>query len=290
MSGSDALGAPREVDLSVGRLRYRERGEGPPIVFVHGIVANGDHWRKVVPPLAGAFRCIVPDLPLGSHELPVDPRADLSLRGLARLLDELLETLDLDEVTLVGNDTGGAICQAAAAWHPARIGRLALTSCDAFDNFLPPVLRHLQVLGRFPPLLYFNGQALRFAAVQRLPIALGRLTVRPIARERVSEYARPLRESRAVRRDFARLCRAISARDTEEAAEGLRSFERPALIAWGHEDRLFPLAHAHRLAALLPDARLVVIPGSGAFIPEDQPARLAELLADFAGRPLAAVG
>ena len=289
MSGSEALGAPHEVDLSIGRLRYRERGDGPPIVLVHGIVADGDHWRKVVPLLAGAFRCIVPDLPLGSHELPADPRADLSLRGLARALDEFLEALDLEEVTLVGNDTGGAICQAAAAWYPTRIGRLALTSCDAFDNFLPPVLRHLQVLGRFPSLLQLNAQALRFAAVQRLPIAFGRLTVRPIARERVSDYARPLRENRDVRRDFARVCRAISARDTEEAAEGLRSFEGPALVAWGLEDRLFPLAHGHRLAALLPDARLVVIPDSGAFIPEDQPVRLAELLAEFAGRPPAAV-
>jgi len=267
--------------LPAGPIRYREYGDGPPIVFLHGIVANGVLWRRVVPRLAADHRCIVPDWPLGSHELGLRPGIDLSLPGLADIVDDLLDALDLDDVTLVANDTGGAIAQWVAIRRPERLARLVLTPCDAFDNFLPPVLRHLQIFGRTPAGLRALAEALRFRGIQRLPIAFGRLTVRPIDREAMDAYTRPLRTNAAVRRDFAALVRAISPRYTQEAAQRLPSFDRPALVAWSLDDRLFPLAHGHRLAALLPQGRLEVIDDAGAFIPEDQPERLAGLIAEF---------
>jgi pimeloyl-ACP methyl ester carboxylesterase len=161
------------------------------------------------------------------------------------------------------------------------MGRLVLTPCDAFENFLPLVLRHLQLFGRRPAGLWLLGQTLRFRVIQRLPIAFGRLTVRPIDRWAMDSYTRPLRTNRAVRRDFAALVRAISSRYTMEAAQRLPTFDKPALVVWSLDDRLFPLAHGHRLAKLLPQGRLEVIDAAGAFIPEDQPERLAALIDGF---------
>src|ERR671918_734812 len=109
MSRSEALGTVREVDLPAGRIRYRECGEGPPVVYVHGLLVNADLWRAVVPPVAAAgFRCISPDWPFGSHELPV-PDADLSPPGVAAMLASFLDRLDLRDVTVVANDTGGGL-------------------------------------------------------------------------------------------------------------------------------------------------------------------------------------
>lgn len=281
MSASPALGATREVRLSVGPVRYREAGHGRPLVFLHGIVANGDIWRRVAPALAADHRCVVPDWPLGSHELGLDAGVDLSLPGIADVVGEFLAALELDDVTLVANDTGGAVAQWAVIRHPERIGRLVLTPCDAFENFLPPVLRHLQLFGRRPAGLWLLGQALRWRSIQRLPIAFGRLTVRPIDPAAMRSYTQPLRTNPAVRRDFAALVRAISSRYTLEAAERLPSFGGPALVVWSLDDRLFPLAHGHRLSKLLPQGRLEVVDDSGAFIPEDQPARLAALIDAF---------
>lgn len=283
MSTNAALGEPRSVELPGGPIRYRERGTGPPIVFLHGIVANGDIWRRVAPRLAGEYRCITPDWPLGSHELGLRGGVDLSLPGIADIVGQFLEALDLDDVTLVANDTGGAVAQWVVIRHPQRIARLVLTPCDAFENFLPPVLRHLQLFGRRPAGLWLLAQALRFRAVQRLPIAFGRLTVRPIEHGAMVSYTRPLRTNAAVRRDFASLVRAISRRYTIEAAQRLPTFDKPALVVWSLDDRLFPLAHGHRLAKLLPQGRLEVVDEAGAFIPEDQPERLAALIAAFVG-------
>lgn len=278
---ADPLGTPHEVEIDAGTIRYRERGSGPAIVFLHGIVANGILWRRVVPRLAEDFRCITPDWPLGSHDVGLRPGTDMSLPGLARIVAQVLEALDLDDVTLVANDTGGAIAQWVAVHDPPQLGRLVLTPCDAFDNFLPLPLRHLQLVGRSPLGLRLVGEGLRFTWIQRLPIAFGLLTVRPIDPDAMAAFTRPLRVNPAVRRDFAALVRSVSARHTNEAAERLQGFRKPALVVWSLDDRIFPLRHGHRLAARMPAASLTVIEDSGAFIPEDRPAELAERIASF---------
>jgi pimeloyl-ACP methyl ester carboxylesterase len=278
----DLLGPAREVTLPAGRIAYHERGDGPTVVFVHGIIANADVWRHVVARLAGRYRCIAPDWPLGGHRLPMKPGTDFTLFGLASLVDEFLEALNLDRVTLVGNDTGGAIVQAVAARHPDRLARAVLTPCDAFDNFLPLPIRHLQLFGRTGPGLWLLAQTLRSRLVQRLPIAFGRLTERPIPAEIMRSYTAPLRDSPGVRADFASLVRAISPRFTQEVAAGLEKFDKPVLIAWARERRrFFPLAHAYQLAGHLPDARVTPIEDSGPFVTEDQPGTLARLIDEF---------
>ena len=115
------MSATREIDLSAGTIEYADTGTGEPIVFVHGLLANDVLWSRLVPQLESDFRCIVPVLPLGAHRRPMKRDADVSPRGVARLLAELIEKLDLEDVTIVGNDTGGAISQLLVTEHPARI-------------------------------------------------------------------------------------------------------------------------------------------------------------------------
>ena len=279
---SELLGARHEVMVPSGTIRYHERGEGETIVFLHGIIANADVWRNVIPYLADGYRCIAPDWPLGGHSVPMKVGTDFTLFGLARMVDQFLAALELNDVTLVGNDTGGAIVQAVAARHPDRLARIVLTPCDAFDNFLPPPIRHLQVFGRTTPALWILAQALRSRAVQRLPIAFGRLTERPIPADIMQSYTSPLRLSAGVRADFASLVLGISSRLTEDVTAGLGNFHKPTLIAWARERRrFFPLAHAYQLAGHLPIATVMPIEDSGPFVTEDQPAVVARLIRDF---------
>ena len=278
--------AMHSVDLPQGTVRYRDDGEGRPLVFVHGILVNGLLWRRVTPRLDG-FRRIVPDLPLGSHEVPMKPGADLSPPGLARLVADFIEALDLDDVVLVANDTGGALAQMVVTNHPERIGALVLTPCDAFDNFLPALFKGLQLAARVPGALNAFIQPLRLRATRNLPIAFGWLRKHPIEREVSDAYLQPFFDHAGVRRDLRKVLAGISTRYTLDAAAKLGAFDRPALITWAPEDKVFPIDHAHRLAAILPDARVVEIADSYSFVPEDQPERLAALIEEFARVPAA---
>lgn len=272
-----------EVELAQGTIRYRESGDGPPVVFVHGLLVDGRLWRKVTPLLEDRYRCIVPDLPLGSHAQPMNPDADLSPTGLARIVAGFLEALDHEDVTLVANDTGGAISQITAAHHPERIGRLLLTNCDAFENFLPPAFRPLQWAARVPPLLNGLLQGMRLAPMRRLPLAYGWLIKHDLAAAPTREWVEPFLSDRGVRRDTVKVLRGIDPKYTFEAAERLREFNRPALLAWAVEDRFFKLSYAERLAETIRGATLERIEDSYTFVSEDQPERLAELIGAFAG-------
>jgi pimeloyl-ACP methyl ester carboxylesterase len=273
---------PERVDLDAGTIRYRDSGSGPTIVFAHGLLVDGSLWRKVTPLLDGEFRCVVPDLPLGSHREAMRADADLTPPGVARVLADFMEALELDDVTLVGNDTGGAICQLVAASHPERLGRLVLTPCDAYENFLPPFFRPMQYAAKVPGLLTALVQPIRLRAMQRGPLAYG-LLISPenIDPDVLDTWVRPYLSDGGVRRDTIKFLRSISNRYTIEAAEKLRSFDRPTLIAWAPEDRFFKLRFAERLAKEIPSARLVRIEDSRTFVSEDQPERLAEEIASF---------
>ncbi|MDQ5808308.1 MAG: alpha/beta hydrolase [Actinomycetota bacterium] len=265
------------IDLSQGTVRYRDEGEGRPLVFVHGILVNGLLWRRVTPHLDG-FRRIVPDLPLGSHDVPMRPGADLSPPGLAQLIADFVDALGLDDVVLVGNDTGGALTQITAASHPQRLGGLVLTPCDSFENFLPPMFKGLQVAARVPGALTAFLQPLRVRPARRLPLAFGWLRKHPIEDDVSDAYLRPYFDHAGVRRDLRKVLKGISTRHTLDAAARLGAFDKPALVAWATEDRVFPPEHGRRLASILPDARLEEVADSYSFVPEDQPEWLAGLI------------
>lgn len=282
MARSAELGSEHTADLPAGQIRYRERGEGSPVVFVHGVFANADLWREVVPTVADAgFRTIAPDWPLGGHELPM-PRADLDPQGVASIIADFLAALDLHDVTLVANDTGGGITQILMGRLPERVGRVVLTPSDSFERFFPPAIAFLPPLARVPGAVWAIVQTLRVRATHRLPFVFGLVTKRPIPAEVVDSFLGPSRRSAAIRDDLRRFLRSVHKKHTLAAARQLPKFTKPVLLAWASEDRLFPIGLAERLAAALPDATLTTIDDSYTFVPVDRPEPLARLIVDFA--------
>ena len=148
MAITEALGERRTVEVPAGTLEYRAIGSGPPVVFAHGAAVNADLWRRVAPALAGERLCIAPDLPIGGHSIPLRDGPDITLFDLGDILADFIEALELDDVTLVANDTGGAVAQALVGRHPDRIGCVVLTSCDAFEKFPPTPQKYLEVAAR----------------------------------------------------------------------------------------------------------------------------------------------
>ena len=252
---------------------YEDVGDGPVVVLIHGLLVDGQVWVPAVTRLSAHARCIVPDLPLGSHRTAMNPGADLSPLGLARLIAELIERLELTDVTLVGNDTGGAIAQLLMSEGADRVGRVVLVSCDAFDNWPPGLTgKVLALTGKLPPLVFgLFMQQMRLRPLRRLPVAFGWLTKRGDAV--TARWMRPVLRQAEIRRDAVRVLRAVFAdRDIlVRAAERLPGFGRPALVVWASEDRVMPPAHGRRLAELIPDARLVQVGDSYTLIPLDQP-------------------
>ncbi|MEV6943171.1 alpha/beta hydrolase [Streptomyces sp. NPDC051172] len=274
-----------KIELSAGTVEYQDTGgDGPVLVLLHGLMMDASLWDGPLADLAADHRCIAPTLPLGAHCHPMHADADLSLPGVARLVAELLERLDLREVTLVGNDTGGMLVQFLMADGEAQVARAVLVSCDAFDNFPPGLTgRTLVLTGRLSPRLFgLFMQQMRVRAVRRLPIAFGWLTKRGDAA--TARWMRPVLRQPAIRRDAVRLLRGANRgtrRLLEATAERLPLFDRPALVVWAREDRVMPPEHGRRLAALLPQGRLVEVDDGYTLLPLDRPAELARIIREF---------
>ena len=255
----DQLGALREVRLSAGPLAYHERGEGPALVFVHGVFANSALWSKLVPLLADRYRCIAPDWPLGSHSDALDANADVSPPRVAQMI--------------------GALCQMFVVRHPGRVKRLVLTNCDAYDKFPPQPFTYLVWVPHIPGAVAVLAMSMRPRFARRLPIAYGWLAKR-MPREVEDAFVGPVMTNKAVRRDITKFLKAANKKQLLAAAAKLPQLELPVLIAWGEDDKAFKISFGERLVADLPNARLVRIPDSYTFVPLDQPERLAEALAD----------
>jgi pimeloyl-ACP methyl ester carboxylesterase len=280
---STSLGEERRVKLPQGEVRYHERGEGRTVVFVHGVLTNADLWRAVVPELADAgFRCLAPDWPLGAHDIPMRRDADLSPKGHANLIADFLAALDLRDVILVGNDTGGALTQLMLASRPERVDRVVLLPSDCFEYFFPPIFKPLPVLARVPGSMLPLAALLRVRALHRLPVLFGWVTKRTLPRQIAASYLWPLGRSAGVRRDLRKLLREVHPRHTLAAAEKLRGFDRPVLLLWGSEEKLFPIRLARRLAGVFPNARLVEVADTYTFVSEDRPEVVAAQVIDFA--------
>jgi pimeloyl-ACP methyl ester carboxylesterase len=268
-----------EITLPQGTIHYRDTGEGPPVVFLHGLLVDGEVWRKVTPLLQGTARSIVPDLPLGSHRIAVNADAELSPAGVARLVGDLLAALDLEDVTLVGNDTGGAISQLVALDHGERVGRLVLTNCDCFEVFPPKEFVPMVRAARVPGALFAAIQPMRAAAARRSPLAYGWLA-HEIPDEVTAGWVRPFLDDAGIRRDAAAFMRAMDKATMLDAAARLPSLAIPSLVVWGQEDRFFAPELGERLAAAL-GARHVPVTGARTFVSEDAPDALAGFIREF---------
>jgi pimeloyl-ACP methyl ester carboxylesterase len=275
------LGASQEVNLPQGTVRYAEQGTGPTLVFLHGLLANCSLWSHLIPLLTPHFRCLAPDLPLGAHSHPLHPDADLSPLGVAHLVAAFLEALDLHQVTLIGNDTGGAICQLVIAHHPERITRLVLTNCDAFEQFFPPLVSPFHYGARFFGIGFANLLAwgLRARVAQRGFMAA--LTHRRMTDADLDAVFHPLLHLPFARKEMIQFLQAISKQATLQAAQTFSRFSHPVLLVWGKDDPFFPARLAHRLQQAFPHATLEFLTHSRAFVPLDQPERLAECMTEF---------
>lgn len=281
-SGDGFSGFSQErVMLDSGPIHYREAGEGEALVFVHGFGANGRLWEGTASSLASAHRCIVPDWPMGSHSEAMSPTADLTPPAQARLISEFLAELDLDAVTIIGNDSGGAVSQMLVTQMPARIGRLVLTNCDCFEKFPPQPFKSMFKAAQLPGGAASLARSLQVSAIRRGPLGYGALTEQPIDEEILRSFVDPMHHDAGVRRDGMRFAGGADTRDTMAAAARLPELTIPALLPWGAEDPFFTLDDARRLADLIPDSRLVPIEGARTFVTLDDPERVAAEIARF---------
>lgn len=265
------------VNTRHGQVRVRVIGDGPPVLLVHSLLVDPDLYADLASMLVMAgWRCLIPELPLGAHALPLDADADLTPAGLAQLLVDVLDALDISTVHVVGVDTGGALAQILMADHRSRVDRVVLTACDVYEEFPPTTL-----IGRvfrpvfWPAMTAVAAAALRLRPVRRL-VTLAPITHRGVDDEIVKRWVAPLRDRRA-RRDVRKAFREMAPQHTLAAAAANRTFPRPVLIAWGDDARLFRRSLAERLATDLPHSRYVTINDCAAFAALDQPGELARL-------------
>ncbi len=271
----------KEVQLPQGPIRYREAGEGKPVVFVHGFLVDGRLWDGVVDAFSDRYRCIAPDWPIAAHRAPMNPDADLAPPGIARLIADFLTKLELEDVTIVGNDSGGAMSQVLVTTYPDRIGRLALTNCDTHENFPPGMFKAM------PPIAKLPGGTFALLAPFRIE-ALARRAFAPFAQtkipdELVASWMEPAKVDRGILRDAGKVTAGMNKRHTLAAAEKLRGSQLPIKLLWAPGDKYFPISYAERLASETGNAELVRIEGAKTFVPLDQPQRVAEEIAEFAG-------
>lgn len=264
-----------QIALQGATIDYRESGPAdsahPSVVFVHGALVDSRLWSSVAEALAAqGFRCILPNLPLGAHRIPVDDRSVLSPPGVAVLIDEFLAALDLDDVTLVGNDTGGGICQFLIDARPDRIGRLVLTNCDAFDKFPPFPFNAVFALMRSQRSTRLLMKSMGPRALRHSPLAFG-LLARHLDPALTASWIAPASTDERIAGDFAALARSIGGTDLTAVAPRLHAFAKPVRLAWGTGDRCFTPALGRRVAELFPDATFTEVPGARTFVALDDP-------------------
>ena len=270
------------VTLPHTRIDYRELGPPDsahsPVLFVHGMLVDHRLWTSVAQRLADqGYRCILPDWPLGSHTTPVTDRSRQSPSGVAETIHDFIVALDLADVTLVGNDTGGGICQFLIDAHPERIGRLVLTNCDAFDKFPPFPFNMVFAILRGPVSIKALFTAMKLTALRHSPLGFGLLADADPAL--TASWLVPARDDARIAGDLAAMLRNVAHTDLTDVAPRLHRFTTPVTLVWGMADRCFTPELGRRLARLFPNGHLVEVPGARTFVPIDNPAAVADAIA-----------
>ena len=260
-------------------IEYTASGTGPTVLFVHGVYVTGALWHDVVAELGDGFRCIAPTWPLGAHSTPTDG-ADLGVEAAARRIVHFMETLDLTEVTVVANDTGGGLVLASLgdpALDTSRIARLVLTNCDSYEHFPPGSFAQIVKLCRLSPTV--GGAIVRLLATRPgQAFFLKAVSKHSPSPQRQREIFGAFATSGAARRDAVTVTASLDPALTLRATPAIEAFDRPVTLAWGVEDKLFPLDHALRLRDAFPRATLIEIPDCSAFVMLDAPRMLAEAI------------
>jgi pimeloyl-ACP methyl ester carboxylesterase len=276
------------LNTRLGPLAWQSSGHGPALVFFAGALANHQLWRDVIARLSDRYRCVTVDLPLGAHPRPLAEGADRSATSLARLLPDCLDLLDVDDATVVVNDTaGGLLLLSLASGHPAlgRVSRLVLTNCESYDQFPPDSLKRASALSRALPGLAAAMIRLQLRLLLRWPAAQRRfaatVTATGLDRERTESFFWPAVRDRQVAGDLVAAMAGFRPQLLLDAAAAIPGFDRPVLLVWGEECQFFPISRARRLASDFPRATLVPVPGARTWVPVDNPAAVAGAIAEF---------
>ncbi|MFI9235749.1 alpha/beta fold hydrolase [Streptomyces sp. NPDC053079] len=272
----------RSVALPAGVVEYDDRGAGPVVVLLHGLLMDHTLWDRVLPLLPQEFRYVRPVLPLGAHRRPMNPGADLTLRGQARLVADFLDELGLEDVTLVHADWGGALFLTAHGWD-RRVARQVILPCEAFENF-PPGLPGTMVslAARLPGGFQLAARQLRLRPLRRLPVLLGQMARRPLPDDLVRRWTEPLLRDARIRRDLLAYCRSpFDKPELVRHTEALARFTGDALVLWSPDNRVMPPAHGRRLADLLPAGRYAEVPGAYVLSMLDEPEAVAREIGRF---------
>lgn len=288
MSADPGANVP-SLELPSGPVRYDihgpEQSSEPPVVLVHGLLNDGTVWAEVAGLLADrGVRSYAPDWPLGSHTVPRAPDADQSPRGIARLIVEFIAALDLNNVTLVGNDTGGALCQYVIDEDPSRVARLVLSNCDAFDVFPPKAFARLFAAMRSERQVGLLAKLMRIRPLRQSSLGFGPLA-KNLPAELTARWIRPLNEVPGTVADLAKFARAVDPGELLELSTRLQRFTGPVTLAWGTADQAFTEELGRRLQQCFSNATFVPIPGARTLTPLDAPQALAEQIAAIATRP-----
>ena len=260
-------------------IEYADTGAGPTILFVHGVYVTGALWNDVVAELGEGFRCVAPTWPLGAHSTRTDG-ADLGAEAASQRIVHLMEALDLTDVTVVANDTGGGLVLATLGdptLDTTRIARLVLTNCDSYEHFPPGSFAQIVKVCRTSSTV--GGGILRLLATgPGQGFFLKTVCHTPPSKDRQREVFGAFATSRTARRDAVTVTASLDPALTMRAAPAIEAFEKPVTLAWGTEDELFPLDHARRLRDSFPNATLIETPDCSAFVMLDAPQRLADAI------------
>jgi pimeloyl-ACP methyl ester carboxylesterase len=281
-----------QVTLSSATIEYVVMGPDdsphPPVLFVHGILVDHRLWTDVAEALArSGFRCVLPDLPLGSHQIPVARSQPLTPVTVAEMIHDFIGVLGLADVTLVGNDTGGGLCQLLVDAHPDDVGRLVLTNCDAFEQFPPFPFNVVFATMRGPRSMKLLSMLMKPAALRHSPLGYGLLWRgdRRGAKDLTKSWVAPLAKDRRIAQNLATLLRGVASMDLTDVATRLPNFTKPVTVVWGMADRCFTPSLGRRLAALFPDASFIEVPGARTFVALDAPRAVVDAIATVGARP-----
>jgi len=280
MSNQQTTLTVRSIETPSGRISYAEAGSGPVALFVHGVVLNKHLWRHQLSGLSDIRRCIAVDL-LAHGDTEIEPNQDVSVTANANMLREALDALGIDQVDLVGNDSGGGIAQIFAALNPNRVRSLTLTNCDTHDNWPPEAFKPFVDMAVAGGLKDTLNAMLADKAIYRSPSALGPAYERPedVSDEDIEIYLRPHLRSEQRTRDLERFVGAFDHKHTLAIEPQLRRLKAPTLIVWGTDDVYFPVKWAHWLAEAIPGAKPPVeLPGARIFFPEERAEAFNQLL------------
>jgi pimeloyl-ACP methyl ester carboxylesterase len=279
----------KTLETRLGPVAWRSSGRGPTLVFFAGALANGDLWRDVVVALEDRYRCITIDLPLGAHPWPLSEGSDRSATSLARLELDCLELLDVEDATVVANDTaGGLLLLSLATGHPAleRIGRLVLTNCESYDKFPPDALRKVSALCRSRPRLArsLTRMQARSSTARRKVVAS--VAANGLDQERTESFFGPARRDGRVADDLVAAMAGFRPQLLLDAAKVIPDYDRPVLLVWGESCEFFPITDAQRLASDFPRGALVSVPGAKTWVPVDDPDALVTAIVEFVPIPV----